>query len=222
MDSTQILPIDTTSVTPVTDLLFGRLFTNDFVSNLLDFSPKTILVADIPVSVITAEEHTHQADVTDFSLEDGAIISDHAILKPATVSIKIELSNTALRDMYFSSFDAFIEKLRSRERFELITTHRTYSNMVMTSFTPLQQAPFKRTFTATLTFKQVNTVYLTVKGGKNKTGGKTPSADKTVNKGAQAANQNKKDLFAEVVDAGAERFRFVRWLRDNFTPKPKV
>lgn len=123
---------------------------------------KGAVVAGISVSVKKSEAHDLSADVTDFALESGALVSDHMILKPAQVVVDVGMKNAgpfaveAARDVYA----AFQEIRDKRETVTLVTEHAVYRDMVLKSMTPLHQAPFKGAFTCSLTFRQIGFVQL--------------------------------------------------------------
>lgn len=146
-------------------------------------------IAGVHVSVVKGEQHEFAATVTDIPLENGETIRDHVILQPQKVTVNFECTNT---DTYSpqSTFDAFRKMIKDREIVELVTEHQTYSNMVLTSFTPATSAPFKNALTGTLTFEEVNLVKVVEVGRENikkktGTGGSTKSNSPKQNSGTK-------------------------------------
>lgn len=162
---------------------------------------KGTVVAGISVSVKKSEAHDLSADVTDFALESGALVLDHMILKPAQVTVAVEMTNSgpfaveAARDVYA----AFRQMQEKREPVTLVTEHAVYKNMVLTGLPPLHQAPFKGAFTCSLTFKQISFVELQsagrspgrLKGKAKKTGSSPVNAGRVEAKKVERSKSDK-------------------------------
>ena len=147
------------------------------------------VVAGISVSVKEAESHSFTSQMTDIPLESGAVVSDHVIRQPDTLSVSIAMTNTSEDGDNYSAFDQFYDMLETREPVEVITEHWVYNNMVLIGFTPNHSAPYRGAYTAECSFKKANMVTLNVvgkssgklKGGAKKTGSGTVNAGKVSN-----------------------------------------
>ena len=119
------------------------------------------LVAGVEVSVLLSEAHSFTATVSNLSLESGAQVCDHVIVNPDDVSIVFSMTNTGggqetARDV----LETFKRMRDERQLLELITEHYVYENMVLTSVSPMHQAPYKGALNFSIKLQQVNFVQL--------------------------------------------------------------
>lgn len=147
------------------------------------------VVAGVSVSVKEAESHSFTSQMTDIPLESGAVVADHVIRQPDTLSVSIAMTNTGENGDTYSVFNQFYDMLESREPVEVITEHWIYTNMVLIGFTPNHAAPYRGAYTAECSFKKANLVTLNVvgksssklKGGAKKTGSGAVNSGKVSN-----------------------------------------
>lgn len=122
-------------------------------------------VADILVSAKLSESHSLAATTVETALESGAVVSDHVIIKPESVTVTFNVANTGQGQggksgLARTVFEAF-EKLRQeRTLLELTTDHKIYDNMVLVEFSPVETAPYKGSLTCTAVFKKIYFVEL--------------------------------------------------------------
>jgi hypothetical protein len=111
--------------------------------------------SDIIATVLEGEDHTRTAQLTEQVCETGRVISDHIILKPRQVTLRVEQSNTDKKGTIrlYAHFEAL---WKARTPFTLGTTHANLTNMVITSLSAIHKAPFKWTLKFTVTLTQVN------------------------------------------------------------------
>jgi len=98
------------------------------------FIPRSIagFVADVTVE----EDHIDELEITNFPVEQGASITDHAYKLPAQVRILCGYSNSSLLSLgdpnYIRSvYDQFLELQASRQPFDIFTGKRIYQNMLI-------------------------------------------------------------------------------------------
>lgn len=163
------------------------------------------LVAGVEVSVVTSESHTLAATATKQSIESGAVVTDHVIITPASVSVVYEVSNTgdgpAVAKDVFETFKNMLEK---RELIEVITEHYAYDNMVLVSLTPLHSAPYRGRLQCTATLQRVNQVKIQVVGRTPKQLGKgavSKTGEAQTNAGPQNAPPVDKSWLEKLLEA---------------------
>lgn len=89
-------------------------------------------VADVTID----EDGTDELAITDFTVEQGASITDHSFMRPAHIKILVGYSNSSpssggnpnyVQDIYAQ----FLGLQRSREPFDIFTGKRAYRNMLI-------------------------------------------------------------------------------------------
>lgn len=123
-------------------------------------------VAGVHISVKKGETHDMSATITDIPLENGETIRDHVVLNPKKITVNFESVNTDSESPQ-STFDAFAKMIEDREILELVTEHKTYGNVVLSSFSASHQAPFKGALQGTLTFEEIDLVKVVEIGREN-------------------------------------------------------
>jgi len=101
------------------------------------------------------ETHTGDAELTQLPIESGAVISDHIIRHPNTVTIEAEISNS-LGAQPAESWEEFRSQLNMRELYTVVTAHEVYENYALTALTGENSAPFNGRLNLLLTFTEVN------------------------------------------------------------------
>lgn len=153
-------------------------------------------VAGVSVSCKVSESHKFQNNVTDVTLENGAVVSDHVIRTPDEVTVIFEMTNAGLlaKSEAISAFEELREILDTRETVTLVTEHKIYDNVVLVDFSPVHQAPNKGALSCSATFREINFVTLDITGKQASKckGTAKKTATETFNKGQQAAKPLKK------------------------------
>lgn len=118
------------------------------------------------VNVLEGEDHNRTSIMTEFTVEDGSIVSDHIIHKPQEVVIRCVQTNVSSVTNR-SGYDMAVEALaqleglwKSREVFDLYTYHAVYNDMVVMNFTANHNQPFRGALRFTITLRKVNFVTL--------------------------------------------------------------
>ena len=146
-------------------------------------------------ATLTIEEvATDELEITQHPVQQGAAITDHAYLKPATVNVKIVFSDedAPLAETY--------QKLRqlqaSREPFDVVTGKRSYKNMLFKSLGQTNDLRTEFVLSINATLQEVFITALEVVSGperkKQKTPGKTGATENAGQKKAQPAEPKKK------------------------------
>jgi len=114
------------------------------VSGYLSSSPESVYVrparsiGGITMDVTIEESHTDETEITDHPVEQGASVTDHAFLKPATVTIRAGASDAGKSSSSgdrpcVEVYQRLLELRASREPFDLVTGKRVYKNMLIKS-----------------------------------------------------------------------------------------
>lgn len=150
------------------------------------FNPTLAEIDEIIVDASISEQHNSEVEVTDHDVEEGSPISDHARVKPVTLTMEALITNTpinrgqALRIVesngiqfqtpnqseqlrgvagYAEQSFAKLETLRdSVKLITVITALKTYSNMILTSLSVPRNASIGEALRFTATFKSVRLV----------------------------------------------------------------
>jgi hypothetical protein len=156
------------------------------------------------------EEH-HQADleVTDNPVETGVVVSDHAYMKPLSVTLCCGVSDIVLNrinttDAFASdasrskkAFELLTELQKKAEPFDLQTGLKLYKNMICTSIRTSQDKDTSNALVFEATLREVLIVYTqAVKYPPRKSGGTKRQAgakkDKGEQQGKEVSDQKKK------------------------------
>lgn len=141
------------------------------------------------------ETHGADVDITQHPVEEGADITDHARIKPETLSITGVVTNTPLilnasanasPTRAEEAYAKLREILRTRELISVITSLRQYDSMLLASMPVTRDATTGNIINATLNFQEIiiadsETVSVPVPAAG------TPSTAGAVNGGKQAA-----------------------------------
>ena len=130
---------------------------------------------------VFSTEHKYTVTVTKHPVQDGASISDHAIIEPDEVMLDIGMSDTMKRSGTNHSVNAF-KTLKSvmelRTPVKLTTRLNAYTDMVITSISTVDDYKTMNGLRASIIFTKVNTVKVhtvkvkqTVDGSKGGGGG---------------------------------------------------
>lgn len=156
-------------------------------------------------------EETHQADleVTDNPVETGVVVSDHAYMKPLSVTLCCGVSDIVLNqinttDAFASdasrskkAFELLTELQKKAEPFDLQTGLKLYKNMICTSIRTSQDKDTANALVFEATLREVLIVYTqAVKYPPRKAGGTKRQAgakkDKGEQQGKEVSDQKKK------------------------------
>lgn len=144
-----------------------------------------------------SEQHKIELEVTDNPVERGAPVTDHARMKPNSVTIKAGVSDTPLalaNDDQFASdvgrtrrcYEILTSLLRAAEPITIQTGLATYTNMVCTSIDTEQNSGTSSAMFFTATFREVIIVNTEkVKYPTRKSGSTKHQGDKKKNRGEQ-------------------------------------
>lgn len=153
-------------------------------------------------ATVTIEEvATDDLEITQHPVQQGASITDHAYLKPASVSIKFLFDAHAqpLADTYrqLREFQA------SREPFDVITGKRQYKNMLCKSLSQTNDRQNENVLSITAQLQEVLITAVTVGSvvarSKHKMPGKTGATENAGSKSAKAVSPAKlKSILAAV------------------------
>jgi hypothetical protein len=143
--------------------------------DLIQIAPKG-QIGDIEIMVTLEEVHTDTLQTTEHPIEVGAPITDHAFIRPAELVMRCGWSNssfTALASTISSFFtggevgDKYTDEVysqllalyQSREPFDVITSARQYTNMLINSIRLDRDKETSSILLITVTMRQVLIVY---------------------------------------------------------------
>lgn len=104
----------------------------------------SVVIGGFEIDAAKTEEHAQEIEVTQFPVEDGSPITDHARRKPRTLSIDGIVTDTPHGDMRnrrspdtipSQDFRAYLEELSKGETLiQVLTEQRLYKSMVLQSW----------------------------------------------------------------------------------------
>lgn len=105
-----------------------------------------VFIDDFELDAAVVEDHTFDSEVTEYPVEKGADVADHVRARPIVVTIEGIVSDTPVGSLAERRFDQFGEFLYSGEAFtklqeirdarepvRIITSLRSYDNMLLQS-----------------------------------------------------------------------------------------
>jgi len=94
-------------------------------------------IGGLTMDVTIEENHSQEIEITEHPVEQGASVTDHAYLKPASLTIKAGVTDSKAATAGDKPSVAMYEALRklqgSREPFDVVTGKRVYKNMLIKS-----------------------------------------------------------------------------------------
>lgn len=148
-------------------------------------------IDDITIDAVVTETHGHQLQVTEHPVEEGADITDHARVRPDTITLDCAVTDTPRGSEPAPGRSAAIyEQLRllmdTAKLVTVVTTLRVYESMVLESLSAPRTAKEAGGLRFTATLREIRVV-------QNKTSIVTvtrePIAKKKVSSGKQAAQE---------------------------------
>lgn len=127
----------------------------------------------IPIiaQVTVSEDADDDLIITEFPVEQGAVINDHAFKRPAELRCQLGWSAAYVADYGLISLQAVYERIlelqAARVPFTVYTARRTYQNMLIASLRTHTDARMAFTFMADIAFKEVvlvNTSVIVIPG----------------------------------------------------------
>lgn len=139
--------------------------------DLLSFSPKG-RIGDIEILATLEEIHSDTVQLTEHPVEVGAAITDHAFVRPSEVVIRCGWSNSTFgsflsaisslfngqmsaSDYVSSVYSQLLSLQQSRIPFDVTTSKRQYSNMILTSLQVTTDAKTSAVLLVQATCRQV-------------------------------------------------------------------
>lgn len=120
-------------------------------------------IGGVVCDVTLEESHEDGLTITEYPVENGATISDHATIKPKRVSIRIVASDaggssaeSSGEDRSIEIYQQLLDLMETREPIEIITAKRAYKNMLIESISAPTDAQTQQALIASLECREVN------------------------------------------------------------------
>ena len=193
------------------------------VAQRVGASLTTLLRFDASIS----ENHLSELDVTEHPVETGSDITDHLRVRPTTLDMTIIMSNRPIEILATQkplgikggsslerAEDAFREMLRWQSEgllLTVVTTLRTYENMVLQRIAPTRDAPSGKILRAALSFREIVTTETQVVDAPDT---ERPQDRKRKNKGRKPKQAAKTEVESAANDATQEGYlaRGINWV----------
>lgn len=151
------------------------------------FNKRPASVGSIVLDASIREVHSSSATITDHPVEDGANIADHVNRRPDVIAIEGVVSNTTLifpsgivgiapiqslervmgskgeqrkviNDLAQTAYTQFLELMKGTSLVKIVTTLRTYENMLLEDFTVTRDARHSNAIFFTVRAREVRLV----------------------------------------------------------------
>jgi len=123
---------------------------------------------DLVIDCLISDNHSFEAEVTDFPVESGSTISDNIRNKPLVVTMECLVSNTPIgqvvqfrdknEDPVDTAYNAMIKIRNARKPVSIRTSLKTYKNMALQSLSVPRSSDRGDELRFTATWKQIETV----------------------------------------------------------------
>ena len=173
----------------------GSIASSLSVNNLVNkLTGKNIgrIFADVKIS----EAHRFMANVTEQTMEDGSVVSEHVILQPEQVTLQIEETNNTFGSRFAGgfygpqqTFDKLVELWQNAVPLRITTQHKQYQDMVIANMPMLHRAPYRNALQINVDLKKLRFAKMEVVSYKGKTAGITKSASAQVAGGFTKAQE---------------------------------
>jgi hypothetical protein len=148
--------------------------------------------------VVMEEQHHDELVVTEFPVEDGAAITDHAYMRPAVLLMRCGFSNSSAGSEGYvvDVYNRFLALQRSRQPFSVSTGKRLYRNMLINALDIITDQRSENALMVTIGLREIR---LTSTQTHSATDGSTakPAAD--------AASQASPETTGAVADTGSKQ-----------------
>jgi hypothetical protein len=119
-----------------------------------------ILLDGIEVDGRGGEYHTFGATPTQFAIESGAVASDHIVEQADTLEISFVMSNLDEQGRSYGNraavlLDALRTRIKGRQLYQVVTRHRLYPSMAVTSIKAEHVGPFTGALRGRISFQEV-------------------------------------------------------------------
>lgn len=120
-----------------------------------------ILLDGVEVDAKMGEFHSFTASPTNFAIEDAATSTDHIVEQPDTLEVSFVLANydddgSSYGNKAAVALDALRQRLKDRQLYQVVTRHRLYPSMAVTSLKVENTSPFSGTLRGRMSFQEVN------------------------------------------------------------------
>lgn len=127
------------------------------------YQQKTYMMAGvIPVTTREQEQYMFEADVTTNPVEQGALLSDHVILRPVRIDLVFEVNNIPDSSAARALLGQLVDTWQNRQYIGLQTEHGQFNYMILRSINALNEAPEWGKLAFRASFQQVSPVSLDV------------------------------------------------------------
>ena len=126
----------------------------------MEYVSPSVDVGCIPVTVKKQEAHSYRADVTQHSMESGAVLSDHVILQPIHIDVSFEITNLDLAKPQ-EAHDKFVLLMQQRTPLDLQTKHGIIENVILSTYQANNEAPNWGALDCRASFTQIK--YISIK-----------------------------------------------------------
>jgi hypothetical protein len=99
-----------------------------FDLNIIYFTPQRS-IDTLKASVTVEEIHEDALEITDFPIDSGANITDHAYIKP--ISLEISCFFSVFQAPLSETYQKLLDLQASRQPFDVVTGKRSYKNMLL-------------------------------------------------------------------------------------------
>lgn len=154
-------------------------------------------IGGLIMDVTIEETHTDELEITEHPVEQGAAVTDHAYLKPCTVTIRAGVSDSggqsAGERRSVEAYEALLKLQGSREPFDLVTGKRVYANMLIRSLTSTTEEGSENALIFTAELRQVllaNVATVAVPRSRQRYGAKTGGVDQQGQKQAEPVKRS--------------------------------
>lgn len=158
-----------------------------------------LLANEIVPDVRKSEAHKYKSDVTEYALENGAIVAQHIIQSPIEISLSFEETNSGkmvrntLENIGAISgskmFDQLVDIWKRKIPVSIITEQQEYKNMVVKNMPIMHNQPYKGALKVMVDFIQLTTATTQLVNYKGKTTSIEKSVQKTVDGGQQQLSE---------------------------------
>jgi len=164
-------------------------FTDKLLNKITGGSTGRIF-ADVKIS----EAHRFMSNVTEQTMEDGSVVSEHVIPQPEQVTLQIEETNNTIGSRFSGgffgpqqTFEKLVELWENAVPLTVTTQHKQYTDMVIANMPMLHRAPYRNALQISVDLRKLRFTKMEVVSYKGKTEGLTKAASKNVSGGMQIA-----------------------------------